>query len=142
MFRKRSVETKQRQTSLRQSITTYQLPPASNQWLKYSCTFKAALGPPLLHILMNCTIAALCLPHSIPIANTQPVSVLLPYPSSTRESPNQHSLYPLRSLSSASLIHCEPHQKTTSTFQIALKNSLSRCASKTVCAVAVNLTGC
>lgn len=31
--------------------------------------------------------------------------------------------------------------KTTFTFQVALKNSYSRCA-KTVCAVAVSLTGC
>lgn len=61
---------------------------------------------------------AFCLSHSTPIANTQLVSVLPPHLSSIRESPNQHSLYPLGSLSSASLICCEPHQKQHSLFRL------------------------
>lgn len=75
-------------------------------------------GTTLLCILMNCTVTVLRLSHSTPFANTQLVSVLPPHSSSIRGSPKQHRLYPLRSLSSASLIHCEPHQKQHSLFRL------------------------
>lgn len=67
---------KQRQTMLRQSVTTYQLLPANNQWLKFSQTFKAALEdhpsmyphelPSVFHIPHQLLTACIC-PSTTPL---------------------------------------------------------------------------